>query len=74
MSLPAVKASPSAPISTARTSARAAASRNAAVSASYIAPVMAFLLSGRLKRSSSTPLASWIRMWDIAGSCMVRLA
>ena len=62
MSLPAQKQSGWPAISTTRTSGSRLASSKASASAVYIAPVIEFFLSGRLKRTVSTRSSSERRM------------
>ena len=62
MSLPALKMVASPWISTVRTALSCSACASASASSAYIAPVMEFFLSRRLKVMVITPASVWTRM------------
>src|SRR3990167_9900951 len=72
MSLPALKVVSLPWNSTQRTAGSASAASSASASAAYIAAVMEFFLSGRLKVSVVTPASVWTRM-SLMGLCWVGL-
>ena len=69
MSLPALKMVASPWISTARTALSSAAFASASASSAYIALVIEFFLSSRLKVRVITPASVWTRMSLMEGPC-----